>query len=128
MKDKFDLEKEAEVNQLREDLFVTCVEGGSNYWALFEYISKDAEAQLSGMAWSVFLWKYVRTGGKVAVYDAEETDDILGYVTMENVFRGERTMRQRYPSHYNNMINENWDSETADVWLQCIVMNNIVFG
>jgi len=124
--DKWLIEKQNEVNQLREDLFITCVEGGSNYWAIFEYIPKKDNTS----SWSEFLWNHIREGNKVKVFDAEDynIDEPLGYIDLEKVKEGEKLMRQQEPEHFANMINEGWDAETADVWLQFIVLGEITYG
>lgn len=124
--DKWEIEKQKEVNQLREDLFITCVEGGSNYWAIFEYIPKADRTS----SWSEWLWEYIKEGGRVMVFDGEDYDinEPLGYIDMKKVYEGEKLMRQQEPEHYANMINERWDAETADVWLQFIVLGEITFG
>jgi len=37
-------------------------------------------------------------------------------------------MKENYPEHYANAITENYDADTADVWFQLVVMDEVVFG
>ena len=42
--------------------------------------------------------------------------------------RGLRTMAEKYPQHFSDFMEENDDACTADVWLQCAVFGEVVFG
>ena len=37
-------------------------------------------------------------------------------------------MASDYPSHLGDIINDNFDAETADVWWQCVLLKDIVYG
>ena len=52
----------------------------------------------------------------------------LGYVTQESMLKAFQIVAEKYSWHYNNLINENDDAETADVFFQVATMGEIVFG
>jgi len=44
------------------------------------------------------------------------------------ILSGFQIMAEKYPRHWNDFFIENEDSITADVWLQCVVLGEIVYG
>ena len=64
----------------------------------------------------------------VDIYDIEDPDEILGTFNLENIKRGEEIMLKEYPKHFANILSENDDAETADVWFQLVVLGEIVYG
>lgn len=117
-------------DQLREDLLVTALEGGSNYWYLFS--DKDAEDVLSktekGSPFSIRVWQYIKEGNALAVYDLEDEEELLGVFSLQSIEEGEKIMFENFFSHYSDAKEENWDAETADVWFQLCLMKDVVFG
>lgn len=74
-----------------------------------------------------------------ASYDAEDADtpaeasEILGKVdrhklTPESIARGLQVMAREYPWHFNHVGTSEEDAETADVFLQCCLFGEIVYG
>ncbi len=55
-------------------------------------------------------------------------DDGIYFVTDKDFAKGFEVMAEKYPWHFNNFMNDNEDAETADVWFQCIVFGEIVYG
>jgi hypothetical protein len=41
--------------------------------------------------------------------------------------RGLRIMAEKYPQHFANVVNDNDDAETGDVFLQCCLFGEIVY-
>lgn len=111
------------------DLFITAYEGGSSYWAYMNIKFTDEDRQLfnEGTSPSELLVKRMYEGEAYEVFDVE-TDDLLGLVSKESLNKAYKLMREEYPSHYADLINDNWDAWTADVFLQLAVMDEIVFG
>ena len=54
-----------------------------------------------------------------------ETEFPLNFTTMK---QGIQIMADKYPEHFANVINENDDAETGDVFLQCCLFGEVVFG
>jgi len=42
--------------------------------------------------------------------------------------RGLQVMAEEYPRHFADFMSENEDAETADVWLQCCLFGEVVYG
>ena len=57
-----------------------------------------------------------------------DDDDIEHTVTQVELRRGLETMASKYPKHFNAMMDENDDGITADVFLQCVALNDVVYG
>ena len=76
-------------------------------------------------------------GGSVVIFDAE-TDKVLGEVSSENIQIGLKLMSQGkngkgkecpyLVDHLRDILNETGDANTADIFLQMVVMKEIVFG
>ena len=49
-------------------------------------------------------------------------------ITMDNVQKGLELMRDDYPRHYADLVEENDDAITGDVWLQLAVFGDIIYG
>lgn len=115
-------------NQKIMDLITTAVEGGSHYWARFKFPEKYKEKYKS-------FEQIPFKDGKIEVYDIE-TDELLGYLTLETMRTGLQLMADRkdlkgkvVPArHFKNLATDNEDAETADVFMQLSVMGEIVFG
>ena len=100
------------------DLLITALDGGSNYWA-------DLYGSLED----------IMNGGTVSVVDAE-TGESLGIVCYQSIAtalqlmaKGEDRNGKKIPiRHWQAIVEENDDAETADVFFQMAVMGEIVFG
>ena len=117
------------------DLLTCAVEGGSNYWAAFRedpnFIKSITESDKNA---------YVKSeGGEYyARYDIENPNYCLRVsdaegsstynVTLESFVNGLGVMANRYPRHFKDVITDNHDAETGDVFIQCSVFGEIVFG
>lgn len=116
------------------DLLTGAIEGGSNYWGAFRedpnFIKSITESDKHA---------YVESeGGKYyARYDIENpyyclrVSDVEGgttyNVTLESFVNGLKVMADRYPQHFKDVITENHDAVTSDVFIQCAVFGEIVF-
>ena len=75
-------------------------------------------------------------GGTLVVYDEYENDNELNdgeapvkyYSTIKDVRKGLRLMKKLYPRHYADLMEENDDAITGDVWLQLTIFGEIVYG
>jgi len=117
-------------NQLEgyaEDLLITALEGGSNYWYYLPDLSMIERR--SGDPLSIAIFNGVWSGGKIVpVHDNEERDNALGNLTRESMEGAFTLMRQTHPRHYADIYSGNVDAETADVWFQLAVMREVIYG
>lgn len=75
-------------------------------------------------------------GGTLVVYDEYENDNELNDgdapvkypLTLKDVRKGLRLMKKLYPSHYADLMEENDDAITGDVWLQLAIFGELVYG
>ena len=80
------------------------------------------------MATSEAIGEYVLRGGNIQVNDAEEEEDVLGTVDMDSLLDAIQKLKDDYPRVYENIIDEEYDAEDADVFFQLAVMGEVTFG
>ena len=109
-----------------------------NYWPLIKVYKSDAE---SGMfdncdcredKWATALLK----GKGIVVYDCYEMDSELNEgeeptkyrITLDNIKKGLRLMKEQYPRHWADLVEEEDDAITGDVFLQLAVFGEVIYG
>jgi hypothetical protein len=118
-----------------ENIFVTALEGGSNYWyylskpaydIIRSVVPKEEDAYLS----TAFLKAVLDHGQSIPINDAENIHDVLGYVSAETLYNRLENLNNDKGLRYclNSEIDGIGDAETSDVCFQFIVMNEYVFG
>lgn len=50
------------------------------------------------------------------------------HLTLADIEKGLETMRDKYPRHWADLVEENDDLITGDVFLQCAVFGELVYG
>jgi hypothetical protein len=114
------------------DQIVTAVEGGCNYWlASFKLVTP----RLSLTAGREGLW-YAKSAiwedgpFLIRAVGLENDDgDEEWLLTPENLKRGLKVMATSHPKHFDDaFVSEGCDAETADVFLQCCLFEEIVYG
>jgi hypothetical protein len=115
-----------------EDLLITAIEGGSNYWYLLKIagidLFADDKKEFEHLAFSEKLYQSILLGQTIEVFDVENPDEKLGELSLKTILKGSRIMLEDFPSHYNDVLEDNMDANTADVWLQCCVLGEVMFG
>lgn len=120
--------------EVLEDIFVTAIEGGSNYWY---FLSRDAVKRIRqavprevDAVLSTATFKAVYDHGvAVPINDVENEEDIVGWISME-------TMQERLQALLNSgekwaleaHMEENGDADSADVVFQYLAMGEVVYG
>jgi hypothetical protein len=120
--------------EVLEDIFVTALEGGSNYWyflpeesikAIRKAVPKEEDPYLSTAILKAILDHDV----KIAVNDAENEDDVIGVIT-----RGTMQARLQLLSDSSERwalerhMREEGDAGSADVVFQYLTMGEVVYG
>lgn len=113
-----------------------------NEWPVVKAFKSDAEKGLFNDCecredkWAEALLK----GKGVMVYDcydedAEECEDLSEFpksakhhITIDDVRKGLELMRDQYPRHWADLVEENDDLITGDVWLQLTVFQEVIYG
>ena len=109
-----------------------------NYWPAIKAYKSDADKGLFDDCdcredkWA----KALMNGKGVVVYDCYEMDSELNdgeeatkyRRTMDGVRKGLELMRDQYPRHYADLMEEEDDAVTGDVWLQLAVFGELIYG
>lgn len=120
----FKVKTEAQIDpSMIENLITNALEGGSNYWYTIE--------RRIGPKVGTYAYEQVMEGGGFIVSDSEEAGDAekkVGRLTRRTCVKAMRLMAKHHPHHLSNLIHENDDAETADVFLQLAVLGEVVYG
>lgn len=66
-------------------------------------------------------------GGHVTLIDVEE-DEKPYRLDKEALERGLHVFAEKYPEHFSDFINENDDAITGDIYVQCCVFGDAIYG
>ena len=67
-----------------------------------------------------------QTSRQIPVSDIE-TEDLLGYITLENIERANKLLVEKHLDIFGNIIAGNNNANDADVWFQLLVMGEITY-
>jgi len=124
-------------------LLNTAFEGGSNYWyreleieslpegfQSFEEVTKVFKETTALGILAEYPWYTLPfIGGSIIFEDQEEPNAELPYrLNLESIKKGMSIMAQKYPKHWGDFIAENEDAVTGDVFLQCCVFGEVIYG
>jgi hypothetical protein len=115
------------------DMLCCAFEGGSNYWAVIKEKREPKEGfafrympDLSDKPTSYTDYPLNR-GGFLMVGDSEgDMPDAL--LDLGTIRSGLQVMADNYPNHWHDFINDNEDAATSDVFLQCCLYGEVIFG
>jgi hypothetical protein len=119
--------------EVLEEIFVTAIEGGSNYWYHLNNESikliRDAVPKSEDPYLSTAILKAIERGVEVPINDAEDEEEVLGTVSLKTMQErlqklAESKNRDALVSH----INEEGDGDSADIVFQYLAFGEIVFG
>jgi hypothetical protein len=121
--------------EVLENIFVTALEGGSNYWydipdkeiaKVRKAVPREEEEALSMAIFKAVFDKGVR----VAIHDAENPEDELGILSYDLI--KDRLNEIGLDKHNSKFLvaemQENGDAETSDAIFQLLTMGEITFG
>jgi histidinol phosphatase-like PHP family hydrolase len=120
--------------EVLEDIFVTALEGGSNYWyylphesieAIRKAVPKEEDPYLSTAILKAILDHDV----KVAINDADDETEVVGVITRGTMqarlqLLAESRMKWALDAH----LKEVGDAESADIVFQYLAMGEVVYG
>jgi hypothetical protein len=109
-----------------ENILVTALEGGSNYW----YLLRDSVPGDKGLslAEKLAVLLYKNPEFEIKIYDLENEDEVLGTLSQASFIHGLKLAFKTRPFNIGNLLSEGGDAEDADVVFQLIVMGEVVFG
>lgn len=118
-----------------EAVFVTALEGGSNYWYFLpddavgiirKAVPKDQDKYLS----TAFAKAVLDHGAKVPINDAEDEEELLGYISASTM--QERLQKLAEDDDYNwaldRELKEDGDAESSDVVFQYLAFGEVLFS
>ena len=109
-----------------QDLLVTAFEGGSNHWYTDLQIVEDCGSTKYDRT-GVHRFHIVPTcGGSVSL--CAEDDDAVHVLDAAAIQRGINVMALDHTAALFDFLGENEDAETADVFLQCCLFGEVIFG
>ena len=109
-----------------KDLLCIAFEGGSNYWYFIEEFGNpdkiECEYQHIDLPFS--------ENGYLMIKDQEDDSDEpeLYRLDRKAIEKGLPIMAEKCPWHFDNFVKDNADAETGDVYLQCCLFGDIVYG
>lgn len=116
-----------------EDIFVTAIEGGSNYWY---FLSNDAVRLIRKAVpreeepcLSVATFKAVMKGTIIPINDVENEDEVIGLISLKAMAdRLSKLATSDNREHLLAHIEGNGDADSADVVFQYLAMGEVVYG
>ena len=119
---KYDIEL---TPQERQDLFVTAVEGGINYWCMPTSVKSSKDG----------MWANVTLDDREVAEDANPDLKVdgapAGLFTIDDWVMQmglDRLSKSKYQHHVVVVVNENYDATTADVIVQMALFGEILYG
>lgn len=112
-------------------ILVTGIEQGISYWAKIEKYQYCSEYDV--IAKDDEKWNYdhltcsINGGGRLYLRVLDEDDKIV-FIDREGVERGLQVMADKYPDHWADLISEKDDAITGDVFIQCVVFGEAIYG
>ena len=121
--------------EVLENIFVTALEGGSNYWydipnkeiaKVRKAVPREEEEALSMAIFKAIFDK----GVEIVIHDAENPEDELGVINYAIIKERLKDLaeHEHYSKFLTSEINEHGDAETSDAVFQYLTMADIVFG
>jgi hypothetical protein len=120
--------------EVLEDIFVTALEGGSNYWyylgeeaiiRIRSAVPKAEDAYLSSAIAKAILDHNVT----VPINDAEDEEEVVGEISLETI--GTRLQKMVDDGHYDILkqhMDGGGDADSADAIMQYLTMGEVVYG
>ena len=116
------------------DLLCTAFEGGVGYWCRIEGYKEPATV----FDWQVhstrdgYVYKYVQyplsENGAVRLADIEDEGDEEYLLDLTSIQQGLTSMANKYPRHWANFLEDRYDAETGDVFVQCCLFGEVIYG
>lgn len=107
--------------EMISNLFTCAVEGGSNYWCK-KIRPLDKTKKLP-------YYEYMFNGFEATIDEPIDNKGQLVYtVTDENIKEACQLIAEKYPKHFKDIIEDNADADTGDIFLQLCLFKEVVFG
>jgi len=115
----FEIKKQID-SQLISDMLITAVESAISYWCEscepnFNNYDSDIPyyANCFNQNWSIKI--------------KPENENFIT-LNIQSIQNGLNLMANKQPKHFFNMMNDNYDAETADVFFQYVALGELIYG
>ncbi len=139
--EKWDLDAKAGKTKLSpadsrmQYLLCNAMEGGSNYWASIAKYRYPEGVSKADVEFPHLEVPFLKGGSILIAADADSEPhknparkDGLWVLNYDALVKGWDVMKQKYPRHAADVIRENDDACTGDVYLQCCLFGEAIFG
>lgn len=123
-------------------LLCTAFEGGSNYWycqiepCLEEHILLEDFCKGGRFSDPEEYWHWTQLvplhpGCSLLIRDQEDPVEGHPYpyvLDRKSLEKGLQVMAEKYPHHFADVLNHNDDAITGDVFLQCCLFGEVIYG
>lgn len=109
-------------NDKIENLLCSAFEGGSNYW--IDSVANLPTAEIRKKHGVEYFHECPAKGLSFDVVSEQGTHTL----TPESLFKGMQLMVDKYPHHFSDIINDNDDATTGDVFLQLCLFDDVIYG
>lgn len=125
----FSTKHEVTLEQI-SNLLCSAFEGGSNYWYIINEFIKPKELSFRTDKDQVFrhLDYPLNEGGALIIGDMEDEDSEPKRLDLQAIQKGLQVMAKKYPKQMMDFLNDNDDAETGDIFLQCCVFGDAIYG
>lgn len=119
--------------EILENVFVTALEGGSNYWYFLPdesvaKIRKVMPKNTNPFLSMAIVKAIIDHGVEVGINDAENEEDEIGVISLKTLPERLQKLADEMPDAFNAELNEEGDAETSDIWMQYMTLGEIVYG
>lgn len=115
--------------EMIENIIVGALEGGSNYWYMLGEGIPPRDEERTPLSVRISKKIIEDPNYRLPIHDAEDPDgEPIGYLTQEGMLNAFKIVSEKYPWHYQNVMTECGDADTDDVFFQCAVLGDIIYG
>lgn len=112
------------------DLLCCGLEGGINYWASYKagYVPTTEELTNYSSGSYKGLPEYTLEHPDYSLIIQDKNTEVEHRLNLKGLKLGLVDMASKFPRHFKEVIEYNCDAETGDVFLQCCVFGDIIYG
>lgn len=119
-----------------QDLLCCAFEGGSNYWYRIEKFTPPAQFEVTSSPEKPGEFRHldypVNVGGALVISNKQADDGdskpMRRTLSLRTIRQGLQVFATKYPRHFSDFMQDNEDACTGDVFLQCCVFGEAVYG
>ncbi len=112
------------------NLLSCALEGGINYWATYRdaypHFPEDLTLYTKGVYSGLAVYAIDHPLYSILISDIESNKQYK--IDLGKLKEGIESMSAKFPRHFRNFIQDNYDAETGDVFIQCCVFGDIIYG